>query len=501
MAIRQRNRRKGTMNVQQETAPLIASNPKRSAEYPSKDSKCGFAKVCLIFILALLLCASVGVGLIITYTWFEHHVNHVCHDQCRFQLVESIPENLTYAANETIHMPTDEALMKLILSANETIEIAAYYWTLRTNDLPDHDNSSRVGQLLFNTLMKIGKEKKVKIRIVQNIPDYSHPQHDSEYLKKYAHAEVRNLNVARLVSAGILHTKMWLIDRKSYYVGSANCDWRSLTQVKEMGVLVENCSCLATDIGKIFDAYWYLAQDDVTIPGTWPKSYNTVINDGTPEVVSYNGGNDTKALVYMSSSPPQFCPAGRTGDIDAILAVIRAAKRFVYVAVMDYLPMIAYSEPRKFWPIIDDALRYAAINRNVTVRMLGSKWPHTDEDMPTFLRSLLTVSDVCCPDIKLEVKMFEVPAFTPAQAEIPFARVNHNKYMVTDQHAYIGTSNWYGDYFKYTAGIGFVLAPSNTSSNDYIRQQLEDVFLRDWNSQYSQPLEGVAPKNCSDPRC
>ena len=35
-------------------------------------------------------------------------------------------------------------------------------------------------------------------------------------------------------------------------------------------------------------------------------------------------------------------------------------------------------------------------------------------------------------------KLFEVPIYTKNQSQIPFARVNHNKYMVTDQHAYIG---------------------------------------------------------------
>ena len=35
-------------------------------------------------------------------------------------------------------------------------------------------------------------------------------------------------------------------------------------------------------------------------------------------------------------------------------------------------------------------------------------------------------------------KVFSVPIFTPDQEKIPFARVNHNKYMVTDQAAYIG---------------------------------------------------------------
>ena len=35
-------------------------------------------------------------------------------------------------------------------------------------------------------------------------------------------------------------------------------------------------------------------------------------------------------------------------------------------------------------------------------------------------------------------RLFHVPACTPAQAAIPYARVNHNKYMVTDTAAYIG---------------------------------------------------------------
>lgn len=36
-------------------------------------------------------------------------------------------------------------------------------------------------------------------------------------------------------------------------------------------------------------------------------------------------------------------------------------------------------------------------------------------------------------------KLFIVPV-NPKQKEIPFARVNHNKYMVTDKVAYIGNS-------------------------------------------------------------
>ena len=45
-------------------------------------------------------------------------------------------------------------------------------------------------------------------------------------------------------------------------------------------------------------------------------------------------------------------------------------------------------------------------------------------------------------------KLFVVPAFTDAQKKIPFARVNHNKYMVTDETAYIGTAHTKSSYWE-----------------------------------------------------
>lgn len=65
--------------------------------------------------------------------------------------------------------------------------------------------------------------------------------------------QVRDLNFAGLLGGGVLHTKLWLIDRTHVYVGSANMDWRSLSQVKELGLVALNCSCLANDYAKIFD--------------------------------------------------------------------------------------------------------------------------------------------------------------------------------------------------------------------------------------------------------
>lgn len=86
-------------------------------------------------------------------------------------------------------------------------------------------------------------------------------------------------------------------------------------------------------------------------------------------------------------------------------------------------------------------------------------------------------------------KRFIVPS-TPEQDKIPFARVNHNKYMVTDKTAYIGTSNWSGDYFTDTAGVAFVFQDNGMFQNatEDIRKELQDVFERDWNSPYAVPL-------------
>lgn len=77
---------------------------------------------------------------------------------------------------------------------------------------------------------------------------------------------------------------------------------------------------------------------------------------------------------------------------------------------------------------------------------------------------------------------------TEDQKKIPFGRVNHNKYMVTDQVAYIGTSNWSGDYFIDTAGIGFVSQDTVHDRSDNVttlRSQLASVFERDWHSKYA----------------
>lgn len=79
--------------------------------------------------------------------------------------------------------------------------------------------------------MKAGVQRGIKIRIAQNAPTVENPNLDTEFLAKHKAAEVRSLNFQKLVGGGVLHTKFWIVDRKHVYVGSANMDWRALTEV------------------------------------------------------------------------------------------------------------------------------------------------------------------------------------------------------------------------------------------------------------------------------
>lgn len=99
-----------------------------------------------------------------------------------------------------------------------------------------------------------------KIRIAQNLGDFnqsldSYDLEEAGYILSFYHllidcyistvptdhlqirilflglAEVRSLNFSKWFGSGVLHTKLWNVDDTHFYIGSANMDWRALTQV------------------------------------------------------------------------------------------------------------------------------------------------------------------------------------------------------------------------------------------------------------------------------
>nr|XP_033813329.1 phospholipase D3 [Geotrypetes seraphini]XP_033813330.1 phospholipase D3 [Geotrypetes seraphini]XP_033813331.1 phospholipase D3 [Geotrypetes seraphini] len=417
-----------------------------------------------------------------------------CDDPCRWVLVESIPEGVVYNENSTSNPSIFQAWLNLIRNASSSMDIASFYWTLTNEDTRTSEPTASQGKEILQELLKL-PQRGVMLRIVVNPPSSPGQKNDLQALIQSG-ALIREVDLPKL-TGGVLHTKFLVVDGKHMFIGSANMDWRSLTQVKELGATVYNCSCLVKDLQKIFKAYWTLGMSNASIPSPWPEEYATSYNKDTPLAVTLNG---TSSQIYLSSAPPALCAQGRTGDLQAILSIINDARTFVYVAVMDYFPTMEYSYPKKFWPQIDDYLRKAAYERKVHVRLLISCWHNTDPSMFPFLRSLAAMRDNKT-HYDIDVKLFVVPA-TAAQARIPYARVNHNKYLVTEKVAYIGTSNWCGDYFVRTAGSALIVnqtgAATDSNGQLTVQKQLQDVFDRDWNSEYSREISSFSQNKCKE---
>ncbi|KAM5340187.1 5'-3' exonuclease PLD4 isoform 2-T2 [Glossophaga mutica] len=416
-------------------------------------------------------------------------------DSCRLSLVESIPQDLPFAAGSPSAQPLAQAWMQLLATARDSVHIASYYWSLTGSDIGVNDTSAQPvrphpapppGETLLRTLQQV-LDRNVSLAVATSHPTLARNSTDLRTLAARG-AQVRQVPLGRL-TGGVLHSKFWVVDGLHVYLGSANMDWRSLTQVKELGVVIYNCSRLARDLEKTFQTYWVLGAPKAALPRHWPQNFSSHINRFQPFCARFDGVPTT---AYFSASPPDLCPQGRTRDLDALLAVMRGARQFIYVSVMDYFPTTRFTRPARYWPVLDNALREAAFGRGVHVRLLVSCWLNTDPGMFPYLRSLQALSDPAA-GISVDVKVFIVPVGN--HSNIPFSRVNHSKFMVTEKAAYVGTSNWSEDYFSSTSGVGLVVsqrASATEPGRGTVQEQLRQLFERDWSSRYAVGLDGQA---------
>ncbi|XP_011478792.3 phospholipase D3-like isoform X1 [Oryzias latipes] len=475
-----------------------------AAEFSSKRSRGSGFSAGLLLLLSLLLLGGLGhhvwrYGLPrsaseltaqLELHWLEGFglKPEPCSVDCRVRLVESIPVGL-YESSPSTWPSIADSWLHLLHRAERSVQIAAFYFTLRGSGSADPSDSQ--GRHVFEQLKQL-RSRGVELQIAVNAPQAS--SQDTAELASTG-AEVREVNLTAL-TGGIVHTKLWVVDQKHVYLGSANMDWRSLSQVKEVGLSLEDCSCLAQDASRIFGVYWSVGGVNASLPPYWPARLSALSSSEQPLHLKLNG---VPARIFLSSAPPQISARGRSDDLAAILSVIHDAQEFVYISVMDFLPLSQFTEPVRFWPAIDSALRAAGCTRGVRVRLLVSCWEHSPASMFPFLQSLLVLGR---PPLRcsLDVKIFRVPS-TAEQMKIPFARVNHAKFMVTDRVVYIGTSNWSENYFTHTAGVGVVVNQTGSTVEDgqqTLQSQAEELFLRDWSSEYAAALSvddhNVCPK-------
>ncbi|KAA0713331.1 Inactive phospholipase D5 [Triplophysa tibetana] len=431
-----------------------------------------FALVCCFAILVALIFSAVDV-------WGDEEdgvTEENCSKNCRIVLVENIPGELSFNSNSTTHLSLTLGLNQLLDKAKLSVEIVSPEWALTSSDQGSRLYPAYQGQFLFQRLISL-KSRGVRLKIASDQPN-------STELKGLTdrYAEVRYVNMTAF-TRGRLLSSFWVVDRKHIYIGSGGMSWKALSKLKELGVIVYDCSCLAMDLHRIFALYWQLQYRDY-IPSIWSKRVTAVFSKDEPLELKLN---NTDAYAYVSTSPELFCPKGRSRDIDAIRHLIREARRFVYISVTDYLPLVNRSLRGsaiiRYWSPVDEMLREAAVLRKVKVRLLISLWANTH---PLTFNFMTSMQALCTglPGCSVEVRFYRGKEQTEG--------INENKFMVTDKAVYIGNLDWVGSEFAFNAGAGLVIQESQSQPQDgqnSIVEQMTAVFERDWFSPYTISLQ------------
>ncbi|CAD6194991.1 unnamed protein product [Caenorhabditis auriculariae] len=411
-----------------------------------------------------------------------------CFETCSIRIVESIPTNLTFG-DVLLPMSTYEAWTRLIVNAEHDLAIAAYKSSLQGKHVLGQLDKfySNEGDSVYDSILKAGKAGKAKVRMVENYPPKDKGDNaDGIILQNFGAVSRRSIDISNYLGRGKMHSKFLLADGKSFYLGSANLDWRSLNQKMELGVLVENCACLGEDMTNIFDSLWLLTKKGVRNNDALSK--RAAFNRDNPLKIQVHG---QPADVYIATSPKELSNRGRTWDLDAIVGEIDAAKKFIDVHVMDYFPLFLYRKPQLHFPQIDDALRRAIV-RGVKVRLLSAAL-HYPNMGTRFLRSLQSLNNIR-ENATIQVKIFKVPTSNTDNIVIQRERRTHNKFMVTESAVIIGTSNWSGDYFiGGTTGAAIVM--KQTEKKRPLVEEMKAIFERDWESAYAHPLDDYF-ENC-----
>lgn len=203
-------------------------------------------------------------------------------------LVESIPEHMQYKGNVTFGIPLERVWNDLIAAATDQVDVVSFYWTLTGEDIGVNSSSDvpvsyqlrwiampltvakNIPPNLCCMVSLAGKEHPERTRrlAIQERDCPSGGQHSRRQYKLHrfrdlktkrfvdtghfvkaaersrqrslnsclfclpAGVHVRKVNFGRLTN-GVLHTKFWIVDRRHVFIGSANMDWRALTQVNE----------------------------------------------------------------------------------------------------------------------------------------------------------------------------------------------------------------------------------------------------------------------------
>lgn len=330
------------------------------------------------------------------------------------ELVESFP--IETALDHRDLRDASDVWVEMIDGAKASLDLAEFYMS---DDPTPGAPPSALAKVVDAMVRAAGRGVRVRV-LVESAFRGKYP----DLPEKLAHVpgiEVTSVDGKTLYGGGILHAKYFVVDGREAYLGSQNFDYRSLRHIHELGVRTRDVGVVSS-LSAIFES-------DARASSPAPRPQST-----TP--IAVRGTTGTNATTF-AASPKTPLPEGVAWDLPLLVERIDSAKHDVLVQTLAYKAAFRDGAP---FTTLDDALRRALARKVHVVLQVGS-W-HAKE--PTLL---------ALREAGAEVRVIQVPAWSGG--EVPFARVIHAKYMVVDgTRAWLGTSNWEGDYFHKSRNVG-----------------------------------------------
>jgi phosphatidylserine/phosphatidylglycerophosphate/cardiolipin synthase-like enzyme len=363
------------------------------------------------------------------------------------EIVESTPVGTSLDNSDVRN--THEVWLEMIGRAERTLDIEQFYI------------SNEPGKLLEDILAAIyaAADRNVKVRIIVDARMHKTYPASVDSLGRYRNIESRRIDFGA-IGGGVQHAKYFIVDGKEVFVGSQNFDWRALEHIHELGLRINNKE-IAAAYADAFNLDWQLSSATAKSmdPASFTKHYQTPIHIST-------GAGDS-AEVVPTFSPIGFIPDSALWDERAIVKLINGAQQTLALQFLSYSTL---ERGGGSYVAIDEAIRNAA-KRGVKVRMIVSDW---EKGSPA-VRALKDLSGI--PNI--EVAFTSIPEWSGGY--IPFARVEHCKYIVADNTRFwLGSSNCEKSYYYSTRNLGAVCNGPSLAGT------LARIFLKSWDSPYKE---------------
>jgi phosphatidylserine/phosphatidylglycerophosphate/cardiolipin synthase-like enzyme len=364
------------------------------------------------------------------------------------EIVESTPTGTSL--NNSDIRDTHEVWLEMIGRAHQTLDIEQFYI------------SNEPGKLLEDVLAAIYKAaaRGVRVRVIVDARMYKTYPGSVDSLARYHNIEARRIDFGA-AGGGIQHSKYFIVDGKEVFMGSQNFDWRALEHIHELGLRLNDIR-IAGAFSNIFQLDWQIASMTSERLKSFKVAYASF---GSP--VRFVGQAGAVAVVLPTYSPIGWIPDSTRWDEYAIVELINSAQKTLTLQFLSYSPL---ERRGSAYTTIDNAIRDAG-KRGIKVRMIVSDW---EKGSPA-VRSLKELSAI--PNI--EVAFTSIPEWSGGY--IPFARVEHCKFIVADTEKFwLGTSNCEKSYFYATRNVGVVC------TSTHLAGILARIFQKSWDSPYKE---------------